>query len=210
MLAGGFDERTTNFEPTYNINVENTKKYLHANDIVLDFGCATGNVTIEIAAWVKEVHGIDFSSKMIEAAVRKAVEKKMKNIRFFHSTIFDEKLNKETYDVILALNILHLVEDAPAVIRRINELLKPGGIFVSSTACMRDGKTIPVLINKLIFLLGKAGIAPSIRFSKVSELEQSVTNADFQILETENIAIGSSSDNQSSLFDYYIAAKKRK
>ncbi|HMB45984.1 MAG TPA: class I SAM-dependent methyltransferase [Candidatus Methanoperedens sp.] len=44
--------------------VEKAKKHLKVGDIVLDCGCATGTVAIEIADNVKKVHGIDISSKM--------------------------------------------------------------------------------------------------------------------------------------------------
>jgi 2-polyprenyl-3-methyl-5-hydroxy-6-metoxy-1,4-benzoquinol methylase len=59
------------------------------------------------------------------------------------ATIFDTRLKEETFDVILAFGILHLLKDFPKAIRRINELLKPGGWFISSTACMGKDKTIP-------------------------------------------------------------------
>lgn len=59
--------------------IEKTKKYLDASSIVLDYGCATGSIAIEIAGIVKEAQGIDISSKMIEIARRKADERKLNN-----------------------------------------------------------------------------------------------------------------------------------
>ena len=38
--------------------IEKTKKYLNASDIILDYGCATGSIAIEIADIVKEAHGM--------------------------------------------------------------------------------------------------------------------------------------------------------
>ena len=100
--------------------IEKTKKYLNASDIVLDYGCATGSIAIEIAGNVKEAYGIDISSKMIDIARRKADERKIKNIDFTHATIFDERLKEESFDLILALSILHLVEDSTQVMDRIS------------------------------------------------------------------------------------------
>ena len=51
---------------------ELTKKYLSKNDTVLDYGCARGAYTIALAGDVKEIRGIDISSKMIEIAKNKS------------------------------------------------------------------------------------------------------------------------------------------
>ena len=196
--ASGYDASEPSSDPAHIKTVENTKKYLNVGDVVLDYGCATGTVAIEIADHVKEVHGIDISSKMIEAAKRKASEHKSANIDFAQSTIFDERLKKESFDVILAFNILHLLEDTQKAVQRINELLKPGGLVISSTACMGENKTS--FISILLFLVMKIGIIPSIKFFKISELEDSIANGNFQIVETESLTHNPTS--------YFIVAKK--
>lgn len=91
--------------------IQNAQKYLKSRDIVLDFGCATGTKTLELASGVKEIRGIDISSKMIEAAKRNAAERRVVNVDFEKTTIFSELFEKESFDVILALNVLHLLED---------------------------------------------------------------------------------------------------
>ena len=72
-------------------------------------------MAIEIANTVKKIYGIDISPKMIDAARRKAVEHKIENIEFTKSTIFDERFKGESFDVILALNILHFLENTQKV-----------------------------------------------------------------------------------------------
>jgi len=116
--------------------VERTKKYLSASSVVLDYGCATGSIALEMAGIAKEVRGIDISSNMIEIARRKADERNLKNIGFTRATIFDESLRQESFDVILSLSVLHLVENPTQVMGRINQLLKPGGVFISATPCL--------------------------------------------------------------------------
>ena len=60
---------------------------------------------------MKVIHAIDTSSKMIEIAKRKADGRKIKNIDYEHSTIFDERYKRGSFDVILVFYILHLLED---------------------------------------------------------------------------------------------------
>ena len=98
-ISKNFDKQAKHHEQTTNKTVENIKKYLNDSDIVLDYGCATGIITYEIAENVKEIHGIDISSKMIEAAKRKAGERKIGNIDFAQTTIFDKRYKGESFDV---------------------------------------------------------------------------------------------------------------
>lgn len=177
---------------------EKLRNYLKSSDVVLDYGCGTGTIAIENAGRVKEIHGIDFSGKMIEIAQIKAALSNIENVDFTKSIIFDDRLKEESYDVVLAWGILHLVDDRPDVIKRIRELLKPGGLMISATECMAEKKSS---IASLISLMMKLRIFPlMIKFFTVSDLEDSITNADLQIVETEILT-----DDPVSCF---IAAKK--
>ena len=177
-------------------SIETIIKYLNSNDIVLDFGCATGTIASSIADKVKEMHGIDISSKMIQIAKERAIERKIENIYFSQSTIFDERFKRDSFNMILAFSILHLLEDTEKIMKRINELLKPGGYFISLTPCLGE-KT---LLRSLILLVHKIGILPTIRCFKILELEKSIVDGNFQIVESQCL------DNNP--LEYFIIAKK--
>jgi ubiquinone biosynthesis O-methyltransferase len=195
-MAKQFDKRAKHFEPP---PVGKTKKHLNANDIVLDYGCATGTVAIEIARNVRKVSGIDISSKMIDAAKRKANESKIENIDFAQSSIFHERNKTESFNAILAFNILHFLEDKKRIVQRINELLKPGGVFISATVCMGEKTFLNTIQFLLFFPLIKLEIIPYMNFLKISELKDLITNGNFQIIEIERMK------NPSY---YFIVAKK--
>jgi 2-polyprenyl-3-methyl-5-hydroxy-6-metoxy-1,4-benzoquinol methylase len=194
--AKNYNREEKRDEKTYLKIIEKIRTYLKPNDIVLDFGCGTGLVSNEIAGNVKQIHAIDISSKMIAIAKEKAAGRKIENIDHAHSTLFDEQLRKGSFDVILAFYILHLVEDNQKVMQRLNELLKPGGLMISATPCMGEK---PIL-NGLFSMAGKIGIIPTIRSFKKTELEDSIANGNFEIVETECL-------HQSSQ-QYFIVAKK--
>ena len=195
-MANYYDREEKKDELTYIKIIEKTKNYLKTSDIVLDYGCGTGLISNEIADNVKVIHAIDTSSKMIEIAKRKADGRKIENIDYEHSTIFDERYKRGSFDVILVFNILHLLEDTPKVMRRINELLKPGGLIISTTPCMGEKTFLSILLS----LLSKIGLIPKIRSFKISELEDSIANVNFEIVETECL-------HQRSQ-QYFIVAKK--
>ncbi len=192
--------KTYDKEPRSEIKiVARVKKYLKIDDIVLDYGCATGTVDSEIAGIVKKVHGIDISSKMIAAAKRKIIEQKIDNIDFTQSTLFDERLKKESFHVVLTLYILHLLEDIQNVMERINDLVKPGGLFISITPCMGEKKSF---LSIFLSLLIKIGIIPYIKFFKITELDDLILNANFRAVETKIFF----ENNQPF---YFIVAKKK-
>jgi 2-polyprenyl-3-methyl-5-hydroxy-6-metoxy-1,4-benzoquinol methylase len=137
----------------------------------------------------KEVRGIDTSSNMIEIAKRKADERGIKNVAFTKAAIFDESLGKESFDVILSLSILHLVENPAQVMDRVNQLLKPGGIFISATPCLGERAFVSVLMNIPIFVLSKMGLIPSINFFSASSLAATIMDAGFQIIEQEDFSV---------------------
>ncbi len=157
-MANNYDQEEKKDEPTYMKIIEKTKKYLRISDIVLDYGCGTGLISNEIADNVKVIYAIDTSSKMVEIAKRNASERKIENIDYAHSTIFDERYKRGSFDVILAFYILHLLEDTHKVMQRINELLKPGGLIISATPCMGEKTFLSILLS----LVSKIGSCVSI------------------------------------------------
>ena len=176
-ISKNYGKRANN-DKIYIKTLEITKKHLKDSDIVLDYACATGLYSIELAGNVKEIHGIDISSKMIETAKRKAG----KNVNFAKATIF-EKYKKETFNVILAFNILHLLEEPQKVMQRINELLKPEGLFIFVTPCLGEKYSF---LSIFLVLLRKIRILPYIRSFKISELKELISG-NFQIVETSNL-----------------------
>lgn len=207
-LSGNYEEETRKYAGLHLQILKNTRNYLKGSDTVLDYGCATGKITCELASQVKEIHGLDFSPRMIAAARRKAAEHKTENVDFKQATIFDPVYPGESFDVVLALGILHLLKDPQKAIERIHALLKPGGLFVSTTACMADSHSVLNQINRFVSLLSRMRIFPYLRFFRIPELEASITQASFQILETESLPFDSESDDQQYVIARFVAASK--
>ena len=197
-----YDKTEGRFEYIHSKSRENTKKHLNVNDIVLDYGCGTGTTACELAGQVKEIHAIDISSKMIEAAKEKADASNVENVSFVQADIFDERYKEESFDAILAFNMLHTVPNPRDAVKRVHELLKPEGLFISVTPCLRGKMSFLVSLQiQLVRILCAIGIIPiPIRRLKSSELDDLVSNGNFQAIETEEIYKGASS--------YFVAAKK--
>jgi 2-polyprenyl-3-methyl-5-hydroxy-6-metoxy-1,4-benzoquinol methylase len=81
------------------------------------------------------------------------------------------------------------VEDSAQVMDRVNQLLKPGGIFISATPCLGEKTFLSVLMNIPIFLLSSVGVIPSITFFSASSLTALITNAGFQMIEQKDLSV---------------------
>lgn len=192
-IANNYDKEEQRDEKIHLQIIEKSIPYLRPTDTVLDFGCATGLAAAELSKYVKNIHAIDFSSKMIAIAKAKVEQQ---NIEFIHTTIFDDRLTPNSYDVILAFFVLHLMEDPALIIRKIHELLRPGGILLAVTPCMGNKP----LLNGLFSILGRFGLVPQIKSFKLNELEQLLRRGGFEI--TENMLLPKTSNQ------YFMVSKK--
>jgi ubiquinone/menaquinone biosynthesis C-methylase UbiE len=184
LFSYKYDEITRKAERTRIVTIEKTRKYLTTDDHVLDYACGTGIFAVELAKNVKDVCAIDISLKMLEAAKNKAEAQGIRNIYFAHLPIFADKFQRDSFDIILAFNILHLLKDTNKHIRRINELLKAGGFFISSTEC--GGERKKSFVNVLASFLSSIGIVPHISFFTILELENAITRGNFHIVESDD------------------------
>ncbi len=176
--AERYSKRPIADEAAYQKKLQATREYLRPDMKVLEIGCGTGSTAIVHAPYVKHIHGIDISSKMIEIAQDKADAENIENIRFECATIDEYSVPDQSLDVVLGLSILHILDNWEDVIARVYKMLKPGGIFVSSTACIGDS----MKFFKIIAPIGKLlGLMPLVKVFTARELEDSLTDAGFDI-----------------------------
>ena len=197
-----YDKTEERFNYIHKKSRENTKRFLKDSDTVLDYGCGTGTASCQFSSLVKDIHAIDISSKMIAISQAKAAHGKIENVNFEQADIFDGKYSKESYDVILAFNMLHTVPNPQNVVLQINELLKPEGLFISVTPCLRQKMSFFVNLQiQLVRVLCKLGLIPiPIRRVTSSEVESILKAGGFQTVESEEIYKDASS--------YFVVAKK--
>lgn len=198
-----YDKTEQRFEFIHHKSRENTKKHLKKDNVVLDYGCGTGTTACAIANDVKEIYAIDISTKMIEISKGKAAEKNIENVIFAEGDIFDKKLKKESFDRILAFNMFHTIPKLDNAVQRINELLKPDGLFISITPCLRDKMSFLVGLQiRLVQIMCKFGIIPiPIRRIKSSDIDDLINKGNFLAIDSEKIYKGASS--------YFVVAKKK-
>lgn len=179
--ADKYSRRPVGNQALYEKKLALTQKYLGPDSEVLEFGCGTGSTALIHAAHVKRIVASDISTAMIEIAKRKQLEQGVTNVEFLASTFWDLESEPESFDAVVALNILHLLEDYREHIARSYELLKPGGVFVSSTACV----TSPIF-RIIIGFMRVFKLAPTVVFLSAADLEQTMVDHGFEIVDGLN------------------------
>ena len=180
--ARKYDDGIKNHDAVYDKTIESTKALLCRSDVVLDFACASGEISLDIAPHVQRIHGIDTSGKMIELANEKTRIRQIDNTVFDQMGPFDPSLVRHSFSAIIAFSVFHLVDDAPKVLARLNNLMATGGLLITQTPCLGERGW---LFRILISLARKVGIAPYIRSLTITELELLVSSSEFDILESE-------------------------
>ncbi|MEM9582863.1 MAG: class I SAM-dependent methyltransferase [Pseudomonadota bacterium] len=179
-----------------------TKSYLKPEDHVLELGCGTGSTALQLASGVAQFTATDLSPGMIEIAREKCATEGVGNIDFSVASVMDHPFDGETYDAVLAHNLLHLVPEVDQALARIACLTKSGGVFISKTVCAPTvGSLKYVLIRRLMIPLMQAlGKAPFVSFQTAETLDNSIEQAGFEIIETM--------DQAAVLPSRYVVARK--
>ena len=171
--------------PAYEDTLDRTANHLCRQNRVLEIGCGTGSTALTLSRQVAHVTACDYSGGMLRIARMRAEQQCRSNTDFLQATVHDRRLEPASFDAILAFNLLHLLPDLGATIARVHALLKPGGLFISKTACMAHMNPI----SKSFFgVIGRTGLIPHVRFLHPHELDDAITSELFQITETRTYA----------------------
>ena len=177
-IANRYSRLKISDEPAYREKLRLTREFLKPGSEVLEFGCGTGGTARLHAPFVGHIRAIDFSEKMIAIARQRAAEEGVENVSFEVASI-DNIGTDKTYDTVLGMSILHLLDNRSDVIAKVHDLLNPGGVFVSSTICLGAG---PHFLKFVLPFTRPLGLLPSLNFFSVEDLVADITAAGFEIV----------------------------
>jgi SAM-dependent methyltransferase len=177
-----YDDAIRKHDAPFDKTIERTRALLSCSDVVLDFGCGSGEFSLDLAPRVQRVHGIDTSARMVELAKGKARDRQIDNTVFDQRDLLDRSLFSQSFSTVIAFSIFHLVDDASKMLARLNDLLPTGGLLISETPCLGERNWS---FRSLTYLAQKLGLAPTIYNLSSGELESLVSCGGFEILESE-------------------------
>ena len=175
-VAPGYSKQPIADTESYARKLAATQALMRPDMEVLEFGCGTGSTALEHAPHVAQIVATDVSAAMIDIGREKAALAGIDNLSFRQSGVEDFEAPDGSYDMVLALNLIHLLKDRAAALAKIHRLLKPGGIFISSTVCLADRMWFLRPVIPIMQLLGKA---PHVSFVSVDQMLREVAEAGF-------------------------------
>ncbi|MFL0800400.1 MAG: class I SAM-dependent methyltransferase [Agarilytica sp.] len=176
-IAGRYARSPVAKEDIYQLKLAETRRHLRPDMRVLEFGCGTGSTALVHAPHVHHYTAIDVSRSMLKIAKGKLADTNIENLEFQQSAIEEWTAPSESYDLILGLSILHLLNDPDAAIEKAYRMLKPGGLLVTSTVCI--GGKMPVM--RIFLKIGHClGLLPKLVFFERSDLEKRINQVGFK------------------------------
>ncbi|MCR9259906.1 MAG: class I SAM-dependent methyltransferase [Pseudomonadaceae bacterium] len=176
-IAPGYSKQPVADSESYARKLATTQALMRPDMQVLEFGCGTGSTALEHAPHVTHIVATDVSAAMIGIAREKADHAGIDNVSFKQSGVEDFNAADGSFDMVLALNLLHLLPDRAAALAKVHQLLKPGGIFISSTVCLADRMWF---LRPVIPLMQWIGKAPYVNFLKADDVMGEIATAGFE------------------------------
>ena len=130
------------FEDIYNGDVNRSiaakaASYIDKQDIVLELACGTGLITRCAAPACKKLVATDYSVGMLKKTQDNCFG--LNNIIYRKADITDIKCKDESFDKVIAGNVIHLLDEPELAVKELCRACKPGGKVIIPTYINDDG-----------------------------------------------------------------------
>ena len=110
--------------------LEYVASFVDGHDVVLDAACGTGAFACGVAGRAGFVAACDYAPKMVGRAARKAARLGFDNVACGTGDITSLDFADDCFDVAIAANVLHLLEDPQRAVSELVRVTRPGGVII--------------------------------------------------------------------------------
>lgn len=122
-------------------------KEIKADDRVLECACGTGLITVAVAGKCGKLVATDFSEGMLKQTRKKC--RSCSNVEIRSANILDLPFPDGSFDVVIAANVIHLLDDPYKALSELDRVCRPGGKLIIPTYVNKDkAKAFDKTINK--------------------------------------------------------------
>ena len=169
--------------PGYEATFRRVQALLSVDHEVLEIGCGTGSTALRLAPGTRRLTATDISINMIAIARQKLADQPIPQLSFAVADADVADYGLAAYDAVLAFNLLHLVRDLDGAIAAAVHSLKPGGLFISKTACISEmNPLVPLVALPLMRAIGKA---PHVLCFDADRLQTAIAQQGLEIVSVE-------------------------
>ena len=113
-----------------------------------------------------------------QSPAEKAQAENIENISFQCAAIASLQIENASIDAVLALSVLHLLPDWRMALASVYDMLRPGGLLVSSTACIGD---MGLLMRMLPPVMKVLPMVPAVQAFTAAELKSALEEVGFEL-----------------------------
>lgn len=128
------------------------ERLIAPSDAVLECACGTGLLTEVMAPRCKSLVATDFSERMLKRAAKKCG--RYGNVRFEQADILHLPYPDARFDVVVAANVIHLLNQPYQALRQLERVCRPGGRLIIPTYMNQTDKGTT---NSVSGAIGRAG-----------------------------------------------------
>jgi predicted TPR repeat methyltransferase len=110
---------------------------------MMDFGCGTGLLTLQLQPLVHSVTGVDSSQGMIDKFTEKVTEMQLRNVRAVVVDLDRGDHLTGSYDLIVSNMTLHHIRDIRTLFAQLHDVLAPSGCLALADLDLEDGQFHP-------------------------------------------------------------------
>lgn len=131
---------------------DTVEKLIAPTDEVLECACGTGLLSGVIAKKCKRLIATDFSENMLKRAEKKYGA--CHNVQFEQGNILALRFPAECFDVVVAANVIHLLDEPDRALQEMERVCRSGGRLIIPTYMNQTEKGTT---NSVSGAIGKAG-----------------------------------------------------
>ena len=164
----------------YEATLQRVRAWLTADQEVLELGCGTGSTALRLAPCTRRLLATDVSAGMIAIARQRLAAQPVPQLSFEVADAEAPLQWHGLYDVVLAFNLLHLVDDLDHALARAVRALRPGGLLISKTPCVAEMN--PLIARLALPLMQAIGKAPEVLCFGAEQLESAFRRQGLEVV----------------------------
>ncbi len=167
--------------PTQHATAERILSFVKPGDQVLELGGGDGRLAMDIAPHVDSYICSDAAEDLVSVAAART--RSLGNVRCLSLGTEDASLPRNQ-DIVLGIDLLHLLDDVPRALQRMHWLLRPGGLLITRTVTVAgptQALKLPDLLRRMM------GRKPHMSMVTSAALERMVRTAGFEVVSCDMV-----------------------
>lgn len=108
------------------------KKYVNKNTKLLEVGCGTSSLSLQLCSYIKKFTGLDISEEALRISKRNADYLKVKNANFVKGSCFKTPFKDNSYDIVWSQGLIEHFDDPLSIVKEHVRVCKKNGYTLVS------------------------------------------------------------------------------